>query len=242
MTSSQKTAMDCDICHRPHHASRLPFLCAVDARNVCYEGRLQTLQMLLKNDELQRRISGLVAAPDAEAKAQSPASSAESPAKAVAVEYTASQRAFSEDKTNQILAQAEKLRLDIATARNEIKTIGDANARRRSDLKTASSGIDGRRAKALDGIEKSTHTLRNQWNRSSDRMAATRGFLCMEAAKLYGLRRVKKGPSRYDFKLGGVDVIDLASMNGMSECVCFVFGFPCSTPLLVRHSRKLGDR
>lgn len=236
MASSQKMALNCDICHRPHHASRLPFLCAVDARNVCYDGRLQTLQTLLENDELQRRIGGLVASPNVEANAQS---TAESPAKAATVEYMASQRALSEDRTNQILAQAEKLRLDIATARDDIKAIGDANARRRSDLKAASSGIDGRRGKALDSIEKSIHTTRNQWNRSSDRMAATRGFLCMQAARLYGLRRVKRGPSRYDFKLGGVDVIDLASMNGMSECVCFSLGsfFPCPTPLLVRHSK-----
>lgn len=225
MTASQKMALTCDICLRPHHPSRLPFLCAVDARNVCYEGRVQTLQVLLENDELQRHISGLVATPNAEANCQSSSSggSAELSAKAATLESMASQRAFSEDRTNQILAQAEKLRLDIATARDEIRALADANARRRSDLKSASSGIDGRRAKALDGIEKSVQTIRNQWNRSSDRMAATRGFLCMEAAKLYGLRRVKKGSSKYEFRLGGIEVIDLASMNGVESLSIQVF-------------------
>ena len=216
MTSTQKMALTCAVCDRPHRKNR-PFLCAVDARNVCYEGRVQTLQLLLENDELQRRIGVLVAPPN-----ESTAGSNESPSKAAVAENMASQRAISEDRTNQILAQAEKLRLGIATARNEIKSITDTNARKRSDLKAASTGIEGRRAKALDAIQKSIQTTRSQWNRSSDRTAATRGFLCMEAAKLYGLRRVKKGPSRYDFRLGGIDVVDLASMNGMSGSCLFV--------------------
>lgn len=219
VTASQKMTMDCGICHRPHHPSRLPFLCAVDARNVCYEGRVQTLQVLLKNDELQRRISGSLAASNDEANGQSSSTGGSdgSLAKAAAEENTASQRSFSEDKTNQILARAEKLRLGIAAARDEIKTLSDANERRRSDLKSASNGIDVRRAKILDGVEKSIQTIRSQWNRGSDRMAATRGFLCMEAARLYGLRRVKKGSSKYEFRLGGIEVVDLASMNGMNS-------------------------
>lgn len=215
-------AMNCGICRRPHHASRLPFLCAVDARNVCYEGRVKTLQMLLKNEELQGQISSLAAAaPTGEAVSQSTGSPSSPPSKAATLESLVSQRALSEDRTNQILAQAAKLRLDIATARNEIKAKREASDRRRSDLASASSGIESRRAKALDGVEKSILTLRNQWNRSSDRMAATRGFLCMEAAKLYGLRRVKKGSSRYEYKLGGIEVIDLASMNGMWYMLCW---------------------
>ncbi|SPO07686.1 uncharacterized protein DNG_10381 [Cephalotrichum gorgonifer] len=208
--------MNCDICQRPHHTSRLPFLCAVDARNVCYDGRVRTLQVLLKNEELQNRISDLVTTSTGEAGAQSTGGPSQSPAKSAVVESLVSQRALSEDRTNQILAQAEKLRLDIAAARNEIKAKRETNARRKSDLVSASSGIESRRAKALDSTEKSIHTLRNQWNRSSDRMAATRAFLCMEAAKLYGLRRLKKGSSRYEFKLGGIEVVDLASMNALS--------------------------
>lgn len=216
--ASLKMTMNCDICHRAHHPSRLPFLCAVDARNVCYEGRIQTLQVLLRNNELQRRISGLVAPSNDEANGQSSTGgSDESLAKAAAIESMASQRAFSEDKTNQIMARAEQLRLDIAAARDEIKTLSDANARRRSDLTSASNGIDGRRAKALDDIEKSIQTTRSHWNRGADRMAATRCFLCMEAARLYGLRRVKRGSSKYEFRLGGIEVVDLASMNGMNS-------------------------
>lgn len=216
MSSTQKMPLTCGICNRPHHAARLPFLCAVDARNACYEGRVRTLQVLLENEELQRRISDLTTQPNVRADFSPTGSPASHPAKAAAMEYMVSQRAISEDRTNQILAQAEKLRLDIAAARNEIRAATKANAGRKSDLKSASSHIEDRRAKALDGIVKATHTLQNQWDRSSDRMTATRGFLCMEAARLYGLRRVKKGSSRYEFKIGGIEVIDLASMNSMS--------------------------
>lgn len=216
MSSTQNIPLSCGVCNRPHHTARLPFLCAVDARNACYEGRVRTLQVLLENEELQRRIGDLTTPPNVRADPSPTGSPVSRPAKAATMEYMVSQRAFSEDRTNQILAQAEKLRLDIAAARNEVRVAMKANAGRKSDLKSASSGIEDRRAKALDGIVKSTHTLQNQWDRSSDRMAATRGFLCMEAARLYGLRRVKKGSSRYEFKIGGIEVVDLASMNSMS--------------------------
>lgn len=188
------------------------------------------LQVLLENEQLQRRIGDLTTPPNAPANASSTGGPASRPAKAAVMEYMVSQRAFSEDRTNQILAQAEKLRLDIAAARDAIKAETETNAGRKSDLKSASSGIEDRRARTLDGIVKSTHTLQNQWDRSSDRMAATRGFLCMEAARLYGLRRVKKGSSRYEFKIGGIEVIDLATMNSMS--------FPAQ-PLRQRDGRRL---
>jgi hypothetical protein len=175
------------------------------------------LQMLLENQELQSRISNSVSVAESWTDdAHSPRDPPSPVDKAFALKSLASQRAAIEDRTNHILVQAEKLRLDIATARDEARRQKEANSRKRSDLISASYGIGSRRTKALEGIRKSTISLQSQWDLCADRTAATRGFLCMEAAKLYGLRRVKKGSSRYEYKLGGIDVVDLASMNGMS--------------------------
>ncbi|KAG7101702.1 GTP:AMP phosphotransferase like protein [Verticillium longisporum] len=46
-------------------------------------------------------------------------------------------------------------------------------------------------------------------------MARTRAFLCMEAAKLFGLRRLKKSnsPSPYEYRIGSVTITDLSSMH-----------------------------
>jgi len=183
------------------------------------------LQALLENEELRGRIDGLVSQADGElGESASPSSL---PAKKLAMESLVSRQSAAEDRTAQILARAEKLRADVESARAEINARRETNTRRRSDLASVSNGIDARRIKALDETENATLSLRGRWNRNSDQMAGTRAFLCKEAAKLYGLKRIKKGSSKYEYKLGGIDVIDLMSMNGKESSqnplfvVCF---------------------
>ncbi|KAF4905666.1 Autophagy-related protein 14 [Colletotrichum viniferum] len=199
--------MNCDICQRPHHPQQRPFLCAVDARNRCYEGRMRILQALMENESLQQQINDLLAQ-------SGPANSSTS---AVAIEASVSDQKKAEDRTAQIIAQADKLKREIAAAKKEIADRKAALSRRKSDLTSASDGTEARRSRQLDETERSISVTKYKWNRSADNMATTRAFLCMEAAKLYGLRRIKKGSSaRYEYKIGGVDVIDLSSMNAVS--------------------------
>ncbi|PKS09850.1 hypothetical protein jhhlp_004473 [Lomentospora prolificans] len=203
----------CDICCRPHHPTRLPFLCAVDARNLCYETRVRVLQVLLENESLRTHVDGLLSQSDREMGSTSRSLAA--PMNSLVMESLVSRRSITEDRTAQIMARAEKLRADIEAARTEIQAKREANSRRRSDLVSASSGIDIRRTRTLDDTESMALLLRRRWDCKSDQTAATRAFLCMEAAKLYGLRRIKKGASKYEFRLGGIDVIDLTSMNAL---------------------------
>lgn len=200
--------MDCDICRRPYDSQKLPFLCAVDARNRCYDGRIQNLQMLMENDDLQRQVNELL----------SSATSGTVPVTKVSVGSSVSQQRVAEDRTSRVIAQAEKLTAEIAGARQEIESRRAALARRKSDLASASNGIAARRARHQEEAEKSIRMQKYKWNRSADAMATTRSFLCMEAAKLYGLRRIKKGasPLRYEYRLGGLEVVDLGSMNSES--------------------------
>ncbi|GJC88369.1 autophagy-related protein 14 [Colletotrichum liriopes] len=199
--------MNCSICQRPHSPQRLPFLCAVDARNHCYEGRLKNLQVLMENESLQNQVNDLLA--------QNTAADALNPT--IAVEHLISEQKTAEDRTDQIIAQADKLRDEIAAARKEIADRKAAISRRKSDLASASSGITARRTRQLEEAERSISIAKYKWVRSADQMSSTRAFLCKEAAKLYGLRRVKKGSSsRYEYKIGGVDVVDLSSLNTAS--------------------------
>jgi hypothetical protein len=196
--------MNCDICQRPHHAKKLPFLCAVDARNRCYEGRVKNLQVLMENDGLQKQINDLLEGPKSGTVSNSK----------VSVESLVSQRNVAEDRTSQIIAQADRLKADIVAARTEIESRTAAIKHRKSDLASVSSGIASRRTRQQEEIERSTQMHQYLWNRSADQMADTRMFLCAEAAKLYGLRRFKKGASaRYEYRIGGIEVVDLASMN-----------------------------
>lgn len=193
--------MECDICHHPHDAQRRPFLCAVDARNRIYEGRMKHLQLVLDNESLKAQIDELL---DDAAKPNKHA-----------LDEIIAHRDAAEQKTDQILAAADRLRDDIQAARDEIQARKAAIARRRSDLVSVSAGIAERRAKQLREVEKSISMLKFRWSQSAEDMASTRGFLCTEAVRLYGLKRIaKKGVTgRYEYYLGKIPIVDLTSMD-----------------------------
>ncbi len=197
--------MNCDICGRQHHAQKLPFLCAVDARNQLYEKRLAYANALLENERSERQIDEF----------------SEQPTGKISLDKWKSEQQRAVDETNDIIAQADRLRADIEAARKEIVDRKAGLARRRADLASvsASSGAATRRARQLEEAERSIAMSKFKWNRSADSMAATRGFLCMEAARLYGLRRVKKG-STVHYEIGGLDIIDLHAMNSEPAVLC----------------------
>ncbi|PHH85196.1 hypothetical protein CDD83_769 [Cordyceps sp. RAO-2017] len=198
--------MECDICFRGYDAKRLPFLCAVDARNQVYQGRIQNLQLLLEHERLQSDVDALLSSP---AKAGKDA-----------LDLVVAQQRLAEDRTDQILAAADRLREEIQAARDEAKARRSALARRRSDLASVSDGLAERRAKQVHEMEKSTQMLRFRWSQSAQDMARTRAFLCNEAVRLYGLKRSKKGSSgRYEYHIGKIPMVDLASMDSLSPQV-----------------------
>ncbi|KAL7791312.1 UV radiation resistance protein and autophagy-related subunit 14 domain-containing protein [Trichoderma ceciliae] len=196
--------MECDICHHPHDAQGRPFLCAVDARNRIYEGRMRHLQLMLSNETLKTQINELLvdtAKPNKHSW-----------------DEALSRKEAAEQKTDQILAAADKLRDEIKAARDEIQARKAALARRRSDLASVSAGLEERRTKQLKEVEKSIHMLKFRWSQSAEDTASTRAFLCTEAVRLYGLRRVpKKGSTgRYEYSLGRIPIVDLTSMDSLS--------------------------
>ncbi|KAJ6442899.1 UV radiation resistance protein/autophagy-related protein 14 [Purpureocillium lavendulum] len=211
--------MDCSICHRGHDPQRLPFLCAVDSRNQVYDGRLKNLHLLIENDSLQAQIAR--AAGDASGSAQ----------------LALSQRRLAEDRTDQILAAADKLRAEIQAARDEIKARRAALARRRSDLASVSTGLADRRARQQHDVERSTQMLRFRWSQGAEDMSRTRAFLCTEALRLYGLKRTRKSnTSRYDYHIGKVPIVDLTSMDSLTpEVISTSLAHVAHIVMLVSH-------
>lgn len=206
--------MECDICHRGHDAKRLPFLCTVDSRNQIYESRIKHLQLIIENENLQDQ-AGL---PNA----------ITTPNRDLQNSLQAQQRS-AEDRTTHILAAADKLRNDIKAAKEEIQARKAALSRRKSDLSSIAEGLAERKTRQQNDVEKSIGMLKYRMGRCSEDMAKTRSFLCKEAARLYGLKRTKKGSSqRYEYQLGKVAVVDLTAMNCkshsrsifMSSCSC----------------------
>lgn len=199
----------CDICHRAHHGTKLPFLCVVDARNRLYEGRVQNATSLIRNGNLEQQVNAIVSSP------QNDRERTASPNK-VCVANWKSERAAAVDRTAEIIAQADKLKADVDAARTEIKNRKDGLARRKLDLAAVSEGIAARRNRQIEDIERTVQMSKYKWNRSADAMAATRAFLCEEAARLYGLRQNRKGNQKR-FEIGGVEIIDLHALNSESK-------------------------
>lgn len=199
--------MDCYICLRSHDPQKLPFLCPVDGRNRIYESRVKNLQLTLENETLKSQITELL-----NGYAQQ------------GVDDAIAAHRLAEDHTAQIIAAAGRLRDEVKAARDEVKKRKAAVAARRSDLATASQGLPDRREQHRHDLEKSTQMLNFRWSQNAEDMAGTRAFLCREAVKLYGLKRVRKGStSRYDYYLGRLPVIDLVTMECKSICRSFFF-------------------
>ncbi|KAK3301077.1 UV radiation resistance protein and autophagy-related subunit 14-domain-containing protein [Chaetomium fimeti] len=211
--------MDCSICHRPHHAKNLPFLCAVDARNRLYEGRAEYAQALMDNEDAERRVEAALSSQADRLRAE---------------------EAAARDRTSQIIAQADRLKSEIDAAQKEIAAKKDAIARKKSDLASVSAGTSARRNRQLEEAERSAQRLRYKWNRCADSMADIRGFLCEGSARLYGLRQVKKGSVKR-YEIGGVEIFDLHAMNSLSPEVIST-SLAHIAHILVLAARYLGVR
>ncbi|KAL2127212.1 hypothetical protein VTI74DRAFT_11082 [Chaetomium olivicolor] len=200
--------MYCSICHRPYHTKKLPFLCAVDARNRLYESRVEYARALIENEDAERRVEAALPSQNGVAQDQNTRSSAR-------IDWLSAEEAAAADRTSQIIAQADRLKSEIDAARKEIAAKKEAIARKKSDLVSVSAGASTRRNRQLEEVERSIQRLRYKWNRCADTMAGTRAFLCEEAARLYGLRQVKKGSVKR-YEIGGVEIFDLHAMNNLS--------------------------
>jgi predicted RNase H-like nuclease (RuvC/YqgF family) len=198
--------MNCSICHRPHHAKKLPFLCAVDARNRLYESRIEYAQALIENEESEARVEvALQGRGGGVPRDQALESTAQ-------MDRLRAEEAAARDRTSQIIAQADRLKSEVDAAQREIAAKKDAIARKKSELAAVSVGVSTRRNRQLEEAERSTQRLRYKWNRSADTMAATRAFLCEGSARLLSLRQVKKGSTKR-YEIGGVEIFDLHAMN-----------------------------
>lgn len=173
-----------------------------------YEGRIAHAKALIENELLEQQINSALASPQ-------PVLGDNVAAKTVRLEQIQSEEAQAADRTSQIIAQADKLRAEMEAAKKDIKERKESLARRKADLSQLSNGNSSRRSRQLEETERAIQMTKYKWNKTFESTAATRSFLCMEAARLYGLRRNKKG-SKYE--LGGIEMIELPDMISMSSC------------------------
>ncbi|CAK7221646.1 hypothetical protein SCUCBS95973_004569 [Sporothrix curviconia] len=209
--------MSCEVCGRLYHPQRLPFLCAVDARNHLYEPRIAHAVALLQNEQLEAQVNAGLGVesgiPGTEGDAGDDSKERKAAPKSQAEAWKA-ERQEALDHARDMADRAGRLRSEMAAARLALNRRKEGLQQRRSDLAAASNGTAARRARLQAEAERSIAMTRFKWNKSYEAMAATRGFLCMEASKLYGLRRLKKG-STVRYEIGGFEVVDPYNMNNL---------------------------
>ena len=223
--------MQCDICFRTG-GSRLPFLCPTDARNRLYEPRIQNAQVLLEKDAYDQQISTLLST---QTQPTEKGCSFEKPSSGPDLAAILAQKDQVVDRTQQIITQADELRAKVEHAREEIAKKKAVLARRKSDLASALNGVDSRRTRQVEDVEKGIRMTKYKWNQGHATTASSRAFLCGEAAKLYGLKRAKRNSGLEEYRIGGVNIVDLRAMNSKSlswwlETILIQF-----LQLLVRH-------
>ena len=191
--------MQCDICFR-NGGKKLPFLCPTDARNSLYEPRIQHAHVLLEKDALNQQINTILS------NEQTEASKAD-------VDKLVAEKEQITDRTQQIIAHADDLRIKIQKAREDIAKRKASIERRKSELASASNGTEARRIRQTSEVDRALRMTNNKWDRVHEVTQSSRRILCGEAAKLYGLRRVRKHGGLEEYKIGGISIVDLRSMN-----------------------------
>ncbi|KAI0521456.1 hypothetical protein F5B22DRAFT_538925 [Xylaria bambusicola] len=203
--------MNCDICERAHHPKRLPFLCVVNARNELYEGRIANAKILMEIEAIESKVNKLLSENDA----SSASSTSNRPSRAY-IESCASEENKIRERTERIIASADKLRDKVAAAKKMIEESRAALAQRKSDISAASQAVKARRTREIDETRKAIKMKKYTWDREYEAMTQYKAALCMEVAKLYRLQRVRRGnPVRFEYKIGGIDIVDLQNMNSV---------------------------
>jgi hypothetical protein len=196
MDLSRET-MSCNVCGRLHNVEKLPFLCVVDARNELYEHRFAHAHALIEREKLENQANTAIVEEGR-------------------FDTLQTSQQLSADRTNQIIAQADRLRQEVEQAKKDLAKRRAALRSRKADFDTVTEGVDARRARQLKEMETSISVVKYKWRQIAEITATNRAYLCMEAARLYGLRRVKKA-NVAKYEIGHVEMVELFGMNSKTN-------------------------
>lgn len=132
------------------------------------------------------------------------------------------------ERVKAISEHAGRLRQQIEATRKELEAKRAANAQRKSDLSSATYGIESRRANELDKVQQKIKRLDYNADKMHHDTIDLRMQLCTTAAKLAGLkmqrRKTRDGSIKEVFNIGPgsrLRIHDLRDMNGMTGLVAY---------------------
>lgn len=200
--------MQCNVCSRLG-GPKLPLLCPTDVRNYLYGPRIENATILIEKDSLDRQVIAALSERENNTKIKPDVI----PLDLIAVKAETNQIM---DRTQLILAKAKELRNKVEQARLDLVRKKAIISRRKSELASALCGIDAQRSSIIKDVETSIQTIKAKWHQKHIATISARSFLCVEAARLYGLKKVKNKNLRDDYKLGRSLVVDLERLHTVS--------------------------
>lgn len=218
--------MDCDICGKAF-GPKLPLHCATCARNAIYPLRYEQAVMLIDREALNKHVKAVIEGDDTAGQHISLGGSTggalidrHESTKAIELQRIKAETAESEERITLITEQCDLLRKQLEESRKDITARKAALAQRRSDLASATHGVDARRSNELDKVKQGIKKIEYKWDRKHQETVEARMYLCRAAAKLAGLkqtrRKTRDGGTKDVYNIGPgqkIRIYDLRDLN-----------------------------
>lgn len=224
--------MECDICGRAGGYNN-PIHCITCARSFLEQPRIELAKTLIHRDSIQKHVQAVIEGSEDEASQH--VSLVDSKGgllvdrqectNNIDLQRTKAEMLEIDERISLINEQATLLRKQIEETRKELESKRALNAQQRSDLSSATYGIDSRRANELDKVQQNVKRMDYRSERVHFDTIEMRAYLCGTAARLAGLkpqkRRTKDGGSKEIYVIGSgarIKIWDLREMTGM-DCL-----------------------
>lgn len=220
--------MECDICGTA--GATAPLHCVTCARSFLEEPRLGLAKALIDQDGVEKHVKAVVEG--SEDIASQHVSLADSKGgllvdrqectNNIELQRTRAETAEISERLGLIAEQADLLRAQMEATRKQIEAQRAINAQRKSDMSSATYGIDSRRANELDKVQQNVKRMDYKSDKVHHDIMEMRTYHCGTAARLAGLkmtkRRTKDGGVKEMYNIGPgsrIRIYDLRDMNGM---------------------------
>ncbi|EMD66928.1 hypothetical protein GGP41_005441 [Bipolaris sorokiniana] len=247
--------MDCDICGKSGGPSQ-PFHCMTCARSYLEQPRIELARTLIDRDSVEKHVKAIING--SEDQAIQHVSLVDSKGGLLVDrqectnnlnwERTKAETTEIQERVRDISEHTNRLREQIDATRKLLEAKRAANAQRKSDLSSATYGIESRRANELDKVQQKIKRLDYNADKMHHDTIDLRMQLCTTTAKLAGLkmqrRKTRDGSIKEVFNIGPgsrLRIHDLRDLNDVPPDSLSA-SLAAVAQLLVRVAAYLGIR
>jgi hypothetical protein len=219
--------MECDICGKAGSLAH-PLHCITCARSHLEQPRIDLARTLIDKDGVERHVKAVIQG--SEDKSSQHVSLKDSKGGLLVdrqectnhlnLQRTKAETADTQERLQLISEQADRLRAQMEATRKQLEARRAESAQRKSDLSSATYGIDSRRANELDKVQQHVKRISYKSETMHHDTMDLRMQLCTTAAQLAGLkttrRKSKDGSIKEVFNMGPgsrLRIWDLRDLN-----------------------------